>query len=685
MGKPSAMTTDWVPQFVKSFQKAVRAEMAAMREQSGPFEVEVSAPGEVEAPADNRYQFYEVTAETSSDKLVLNGECTLVYDGGETLVTITAIDRDRLTLKCEVELPAKSASWTLVIYPWFLYERLLLTLESLPASPAFHATSALTLFGKLPPVLHKTSDEVMAPELNASQRRAVQLCIDSNVAFVWGPPGTGKTRTISHIVSHLVAQGHRVLLTSTTNAAIDQALAVLATHPAAEERMRAGQIVRVGQTSAETFGASLGEIVKRQNTVLREQLDHLRKRSKTLSGQVQSCEAALRKLKVVSGGQQLDMFDRTPDDALNRGDLSGIFRYRLANRILGLGPERKRALIDRRRHRLVRMNAVCQARIGTCLDALAGEEKTVMASARVVLATMTNMYISNLLKAEPFDVVIVEEAGMAVLPTLFYCAGLAGKKIIAVGDPRQLPPIVLARDPYVQQAMGRNIFDVTVPDVDNNQTVVMLDTQYRMHPSIGALVSELFYDGRLVSDPSTASRSEIAARNPYPGQPLVVVDTGGATQCARAEGSFSRFNPQTAEICVRLAAEAIADGIESVAIITPYAQQSRLISRLLAESQIPDGSVECRTVHRFQGNERDLVILDTVDTAPERPGVLLASRAGTSSAPHLLNVSISRAKGKLVIVSDVEYFRSQAAGSAIDQVLAAAERAGARVGLPNAH
>lgn len=678
------MTTALVQQFVKTFQKAVRAEMEAMREQLGPFELPVSAPGEVATPADNLFKLYEVTAEASSEKLVLNGECTLAYDSGETLVTLTAIDGDQLTLRCDTELPQNSVSWTLVIYPWFLYERLLQTLESLPKSPDFHATSALTLFGKLQPLRRPTPITVPSPELNASQQRAVQLCSDSNVAFVWGPPGTGKTRTISHIVIELLAQGHRVLLTSTTNAAIDQALAVLATHPAAESYMRAGRIVRVGQTNAETFGASLGEVVKRQNAALRQQLERLRTRSKPISEQLHHCEKALRMLKGAAAGRQLDMFVQVPDDALNSVDLAGIFRYRLARHVLALMSERKQVIIERRRRRLERANAIYNERISACIEKRAGEEQAAMANARVVLATMTNMYISKVLMAEKFDVVIVEEAGMAILPTLFYCAGLAARKVIAVGDPRQLPPIVVSRDPYVQQAMGRNIFDVTVPDPDNSEGVVMLDTQYRMHPSIGLLVSELFYGGKLASDSSTTGRSAIAARHPYPGQPLILVDTEGTTRCIKSGGGFSRSNQQTAELCVRLAAEAVEDGIESVAIITPYAQQSRLISGLLAASAIPEGAVECRTVHRFQGNERDLVILDTVDTAPERPGVLLAGRKGASSAPHLLNVSISRAKGKLVIVSDVAYFRAHAAGSAIDQVLSAAERDGVRVGLLSA-
>jgi hypothetical protein len=670
-----------VQQFVDSFQKAVRMEMEAMREQLGPFEVPVSIPRETATPENSDYRLYEVTAAASADKLVLNGECTLVYDDGETLVTITAIEGDQLTLRSETEIPQSSSSWTLVIYPWFLYERLLHTLESLPASPGFHAASALTLFGKRPPVLQTMPAIFADPELNDSQRQAVQLCCDSNLAFIWGPPGTGKTRTISHIVMQLLAQGHRILLTSTTNAAIDQALAVLATHDEAQRYMKTGQIVRVGQTSAETFGASLGEVIKAQNEALRKQLDRLKAQSRPVVGQIQECDKALRKLKGAVGGRQLDMFDLIPDDPLHVGDISGIVKYRLLHHVLRMTPARKKAFIDCRRRRLVRANALYQSKIHATAMKLAGKEQSVMDNARVVLATMTNMYISKLLMAQQFDVVIVEEAGMAVLPTLFYCAGLAAKKIIAVGDPRQLPPIVVARDRYAQQAMGRNIFDVTVPEPDLSKVVVMLDTQYRMHPAIGSLVSELFYGGRLVSDQSTASRNAIAAAHPYPGQALVVVDTEGATQCCKSEGSYSRSNRMTAELCVRLAQEAVRDGVQSIAIITPYAQQSRLISGLLAESGIPIGMVECRTVHRFQGNERDMVIMDTVDTLPEMPGVLLAGRKGASSAPHLLNVSISRAKGKLVIVSDVGYFHKHAAGSAIDQVLSMAVQAGVMVGI----
>lgn len=73
----------------------------------------------------------------------------------------------------------------------------------------------------------------------------------------------------------------------------------------------------------------------------------------------------------------------------------------------------------------------------------------------------------------------------------------------------------------------------------------------------------------------------IAAHAPYPGSPVIVVDTAGSATCATQEGGFSRYNESTARLCAELAVQAVHDGIDSVAIITPYVEQSRRIRRLL--------------------------------------------------------------------------------------------------------
>ena len=69
------------------------------------------------------------------------------------------------------------------------------------------------------------------------------------------------------------------------------------------------------------------------------------------------------------------------------------------------------------------------------------------------------------------------------------------------------------------------------------------------------------------------------------------------------------------------------------------------------------------------GRERDMVIFDTVNAAPLAPRVLLAGKGAASSATNLINVSISRARGKLVVIADVAYFKQHDADSVVSQVL----------------
>ena len=132
-----------------------------------------------------------------------------------------------------------------------------------------------------------------------------------------------------------------------------------------------------------------------------------------------------------------------------------------------------------------------------------------------------------------------------------------------------------------------------------------------------------------------------------------------------------------AQIALDLARNAVEGGAESVAIITPYAEQARRIGRLISKHRDLNDRVECRTVHRFQGGERDVVIFDTVDAEPLPPGRLLSGKAPNSSATNLINVSLSRARGKLIILADVAYLRRHDPSGILSNVLAAAGRDGA--------
>jgi len=197
---------------------------------------------------------------------------------------------------------------------------------------------------------------------------------------------------------------------------------------------------------------------------------------------------------------------------------------------------------------------------------------------------------------------------------------------------------------------------------------------------IGALVGRLFYDGRLVHGADIARNATIASRAPYRGMPLIVLDTASLTTCQRSAKGSSRVNAVAAELTERLAFEAVTDGAQSVAVITPYAAQARDIRRRLAARRITD-AVECSTIHRFQGRECDVVIIDLVDAAPLRPGVLLSGGGSQSDACNLLNVSISRARGKLIIVADADYFEANAPEGVVTTVLRDASREGTRIRL----
>jgi len=59
-------------------------------------------------------------------------------------------------------------------------------------------------------------------ELNESQNNSILKALTQNITFIWGPPGTGKTKTIGALAARLLKNGKRVLLTALSNKALDQ-------------------------------------------------------------------------------------------------------------------------------------------------------------------------------------------------------------------------------------------------------------------------------------------------------------------------------------------------------------------------------------------------------------------------------------------------------------------------------
>jgi hypothetical protein len=660
--------------FVSAFKRGIEREVAAMHASSEAFELTLARGEELGAL---RYGF---DLPEATDKVAPGGECALRTSRGEARVTIERCEDVRITVTADQPIDLGAVPITLVVAPWFLYERLVEALDGL-AVDRHSVALALALFGNRP---HRRAASALRCDhgaLNTSQRAAVQLCSDSELAFIWGPPGTGKTITLTHVIEELLAQDQRILLASTTNAAIDQVLAKLAARPWFAPAVEAGTFIRLGRSEEETFGAELADVVGRLQGKHRSSLDRLRARIAEVDQQVRYGDLLLAELAPAVRSQQALFAD--PPARLRPAALSRVFSPGLADVVATMSPQDQAATVERRLARLTRLRTLARERVAHHVAAIRDLEERVVGDARVVMCTLTNAYLSPLMKSQRFAVLIAEEAGMATLPTLFHAACLCRDKAIMVGDPRQLPPIVHARDELVRRTIGRSVFEVTIPDPTRSDAVALLDVQYRMHPVIGGLVGRLFYDGRLNHGVEVAASAAIASRAPYRGMPLIVLDTDSRTTCQRSARGSSRVNAGSAELTAGLAAEAVAGGAGSVAVITPYAAQARDIRGRLAALRIA-GSVECSTIHRFQGRECDVVILDLVDAAPMRPGVLLSGSATQSDACNLLNVSLSRARGKLIIVADAGYFEDHVPGGVVTAILRDAGREGVRIRLGGA-
>lgn len=160
--------------FVHSFQKALQLEMAAMREQLGSFEVALLHGQALGLPSDGSpVKFrYDFSLATPNEKLAVHMECTLRREKSEYLVKIVQTGTHSVQLECGENIPLAGVGHVLVIYPWFLYEKLLAALAVL--TPDHNIDNALRLFGLRPHQQLKRIPPLPHGQLNDSQQRAIE-------------------------------------------------------------------------------------------------------------------------------------------------------------------------------------------------------------------------------------------------------------------------------------------------------------------------------------------------------------------------------------------------------------------------------------------------------------------------------------------------------------------------------
>lgn len=99
----------------------------------------------------------------------------------------------------------------------------------------------------------------------------------------------------------------------------------------------------------------------------------------------------------------------------------------------------------------------------------------------------------------------------------------------------------------------------------------------------------------------------------------MVVDTSSVSPCCQKSSGGSKYNlfhaTASLELVKKLNASGFIQGKGSVGICTPFASQKRLVQEMVEGGDFGD-LVTVGTVHTYQGDEKELMILDIIDGDP---------------------------------------------------------------------
>jgi len=265
----------------------------------------------------------------------------------------------------------------------------------------------------------------------------------------------------------------------------------------------------------------------------------------------------------------------------------------------------------------------------------------------------------------------VDEVTMVNPAMCTFLASLATKRLLLAGDPRQLGPVYeysprASADDF--EWMGRDIFDKSgVSNGTGEQRTIMVNdtrlsritSQRRCASEIWSKVKHLYPAVNNLVDEKHLQK--IIELPPCSGHSVALLDTTGniEAKCKKVHQSWQ--NQFTAELAMEVAC-AIASEVTnhishkiSIAIISPYRAQVRLLRKWIRQELKADRTpyegieFEAGTVHQFQGSDADVVIFDMVDgVGRSRLGNLLRGDTGI----RLVNVAITRAKGKFILLAD---------------------------------
>ncbi|MDP4099458.1 AAA domain-containing protein [Paenibacillus sp. P96] len=250
-----------------------------------------------------------------------------------------------------------------------------------------------------------------------------------------------------------------------------------------------------------------------------------------------------------------------------------------------------------------------------------------------------------------FDYVIIDESSQVDLLTAALALSCC-KNVIIVGDIKQLPQIV---DMSIEEKLNgvtveeggpydyfrHNLLSSMLKLYGDSIPKVMLREHYRCHPKIIEFCNRKYYDGQLI-----AYTTEQEGDSPL----LIYRTTAGNHMRELTHGQKGKFNQRELDVIkqeVLVDLKTAASRHNDIGFTTPYRKQVNKASEQLSQT------IEFDTIHKYQGREKPIMIMSSV---------LDSSKAGKMGLrfvndPCMINVGVSRAQQKFILVTDHSLFR----------------------------
>jgi very-short-patch-repair endonuclease len=258
-----------------------------------------------------------------------------------------------------------------------------------------------------------------------------------------------------------------------------------------------------------------------------------------------------------------------------------------------------------------------------------------------------------------FDLLVIDEASQcdiaSALPLLY-----RARRVVVIGDPMQLRHISTLSKHQDQQLLSKHrlmddypgwaystqsIFDLA-SSLCRSEDIVALRDHHRSHSDIIDFSNEMFYEGRL----RVATQYDRLKRPSADGPAVRWIDVQGN---AIRPGVGGAVNETEAHTVVDEIERLVRQGYQgSIGVVSPFRAQANRIRDLVAQRDLSLRCAEMEfladTVHKFQGDQRDVMLLSPVVSSGISDGALGFLR----SNPNLFNVAITRARAALIVVGD---------------------------------